>query len=95
MTRYAKCEDMQAERFRSCHVLSLAIMIILLVYEPMKSRHIELIIIVAAVVLAQWPLFVFANQVSLDEYAKSSGSMATAGAILGAYKLWKGVRHDG
>ena len=61
----------------------------------MKSRHVELLIIVAAVVLAQWPLFVFANQVSLDEYAKSSGSMATAGAILGAYKLWKGARHDG
>jgi len=54
----------------------------------MTERNIELLILLGAFILAQWPLFVFANTVSADEFVKSASSLGSGMAILGAYKLF-------
>lgn len=54
-----------------------------------QSRHVELIILVVGVLVAtQWPHFVFAKNVSWDEFAESTGAVTSAAGVVGAYKVW-------
>lgn len=45
--------------------------------------------LVTVVVLALSPFFIFAGQISFDEFAKSGTGVALAGVVLGIYKVWK------
>ena len=53
----------------------------------MKTRHVELLIVLVA---ALTPQFLLASEINGDEFAKSTSGAVLAGIILGIYRVWRG-----
>ena len=60
----------------------------------MSNRTWELALLLGAFCVSQWPNLVFAKNLSVDDYAKSIGSVATVGGIIAIYKAWKSFKTE-